>query len=56
MHIHIRTQIYIYTQVEVASLQSEKERLVRDCRSAESEVEKLAREGPGTHSLSLIFE
>eukprot|EP00802_Teleaulax_amphioxeia_P007743 Tamp_07750.p1 GENE.Tamp_07750~~Tamp_07750.p1 ORF type:complete len:743 (+),score=282.72 Tamp_07750:215-2230(+) len=34
-------------EVEVAALQSDKERLVRECRSAEAEVDKLAREGPG---------
>jgi len=34
-------------EVEVSTLQADKERLVRDCKSAEAEVHTLAREGPG---------
>ena len=34
-------------ELEVATLQADKERLVREKLSAEAEVEKLAREGPG---------
>ena len=40
-------QQIVELEVEVATLQADKERLVRDCKSAEAEVDKLAREGPG---------
>jgi hypothetical protein len=37
--------IYIY--ILTLHTHSDKERLVRECKSAESEVDKLAKEGPG---------
>ena len=40
-------QQIVELEVEVATLQADKEKLARDCKSAEAEVDKLAREGPG---------
>jgi hypothetical protein len=45
-YIHV-PMYYIYIYILTLHTHSDKERLVRECKSAESEVDKLAKEGPG---------